>query len=52
MFQLTNYALGGGDQARGLFNSMNDELAALEGIDLYGERIQAEWDFLKTKRKG
>lgn len=52
MLQMVNLGFGGGDEAQRIYNNLLNEYLALEGIDRRREEIDANWEFLKMKKRG
>ncbi len=52
MLEMINLGFGGGEKSQRVYNDMLNEYYALEGIDRKREEIEANWAFLKAKKRG
>jgi len=52
MLHMVNLAYGKGEATQRVFNDMLNEYYALEGIDRKRGEIEANWEFLKMKKRG
>lgn len=49
---MANLAFTGGKKAERIQNDLFNEYMALEGIDRKGHQIEANWNWLKMKKRG
>ena len=52
MLQMVNLGFGGGEKTKRVCDDMLNEYYALEGIDRKRKEIEANWAFLKARKRG